>query len=192
MIYTIRTTPLAKCDTAVVQADRVIEATASYLLGAGLSGQVVERARLPTRLGGLALQSLTSTADAAYAASFMEAAKRIEALTEHRRGGNRASLDSSDGVKNQFLQGAVERVASRLPGGRAHLEGLTDNGEDFRQQRVSLALREADAKRLIGGMNALDAGTFQAGCAPGSCRWLLPAPASEGDDKLLTSSSSLP
>jgi hypothetical protein len=181
MIYTVRTTPFSKCDSAIAQADKVIETTAACLLGTELSKEQAERARMPTRLGGLGLQSLTGIADAAYIASYTACRARIAALSKDSVA--RHSGDTAQQVDaGSFLAAAADRIASRLPGGRGELDGMTDNLEEVRQRKVSVALRAADAERLLCSMNIIDAATFQASRAPGACRWLLPPPMLEGDD----------
>ena len=151
MIYTIRTTPLALCGDAIACADRTIQATLECILAEKLSPVQAERARLPTRLGGLGLQSLSAVADAAYVASSSKAMGRVAVL--RRCVGRPPGTVAAEGAmeeepaQDSYCEEAANRLASRLPGGRIELEDMQVEGDGFRQQRLSLAVCEADCRR---------------------------------------------
>lgn len=180
MVYTLRTTPLACCGDSIAAADRTVQATAESILGARLCKDQAERARMPTRMGGLGLQSLMGIADAAYLSSCSNARGRVDALTLVQPSSLASTAVPPPQPDGHFEEAAM-RLAGRLPGGRIELNGIGDECDGFRQQRVALAVRTADADRILKNMNALDQATFQASCAPGACRWLLRAPAVVGD-----------
>ena len=98
MTYTLRTTPSAICSGAVAAADRAVQAAAECILGAALTPDQAERAQMPTRLGGLGLQS-TAPCDR----HFEEAAHRLSS----RLPGGRVELDSITDDDGGFRQQRV-------------------------------------------------------------------------------------
>jgi hypothetical protein len=139
---------------------------------------------MPTRLGGLGLQSLSAIADAAYLASASKAKERISVLKGRENPMHDVVvLDAppQSQARDTFFDEAADRLAGRLPGGRIELEDLEDDCDGFRQQRVALAVCAADADRALQRMNTPDRATAQACRAPGSGRWLLRPPTLVGD-----------